>query len=193
MNPFDLRTDEWMLFTLYIDGANSFAAVDLDIDLIDSGTPSCPTPLSVTLLPRRSQEYDQVYLRDFIVYGSGMHPGALLHLHHSFEMPSRSLIDVHFPLSVSEMSLKNIAHSPETIATVQYNEINRNPAVYALETGGDIDMYRWRYAPGVTDLPTLCEPGYQRQSNQCVSKIFSLLREERVPSVLLIQLLPLDS
>ena len=111
-----------------------------------------------------------MYLRDFIVYGSGMHPGSLLALHHFFQIPSRSLIDVYFPLSVSEMSMKNIAHNPETIATVQYNEINRNIPLYSLHTGGDIDMYRWRYTPGVTDLPTLCESGYRRQSNQCVSK-----------------------
>ena len=132
MNPYTLPTDSWVLLTIYIEGANSFVAVDSTIDLLDSGTPSCPTPLSITFVTRRLQEYDQVYLRDFIVYGSGMHPGSLLALHHSFEMPSRSLIDVHFPLSISEMSMKNIAHNPETIATVQYNEINRYPAIYAL-------------------------------------------------------------
>ena len=53
-----------------------------------------------------------------MIYGSEMNPGALLRLHHTFERPSRSLIDVHFPLSVSEMSMKNIAHNPDTIVTV---------------------------------------------------------------------------
>ena len=159
INPFTFPTDKWALLTLYVEGVNSFSAIDFTIDLLDSGTPACPTPLSLTFLPRRIQEYDGVYMRDFIIYGSGMHPGSLLRLHHSHEMPSRSLIDVFFPLSVSEINLKNIAHNPETIATVQYNEINRNPPLNSLKTAG-IDMYRWRYEAGITDLPTLCESGY---------------------------------
>ena len=118
INPFTFPTDHWTLLTLYIEGLNSFSAIDSTLDLLDSGTPACPIPLSLTLLPRRAQEYDGVYMRDFIIYGSGMHPGSLLRLHHSHEMPSRSLIDVFFPLSVSEHSLKNIAHNPVTIATV---------------------------------------------------------------------------
>ena len=82
------------------------------------------------------------------------------------------------------MTMKNIANNPQTIATVQYNEINRNSPLFILITGGIIDMYRWRHQAGITDLPTLCEPGYRLLSNQCVSKHFSLLREERIPSVL---------
>ena len=105
-----------------------------------------------------------------------MHPNSLKRMHHFFELPSRSLIDVHFPLSIAELSLKNIAHNPETIDTIQYNEINRYPAIYALQTAGDIDMYRWRYEPGLTDIPTLCESGYRLVSNQCICKSLFILQ-----------------
>ena len=54
MNPYTLPTDSWVLFTLYIEGANSFVAVDSTLDLLDSGTPTCSIPLSFTLLPRRA-------------------------------------------------------------------------------------------------------------------------------------------
>ena len=59
------------------------------------------------------------------------------------------------------MSIKNIADNPEHIASLVYTEINRYPALLQLQQSGDIDMYRWRYEPGVTDIPNLCEEGYR--------------------------------
>ena len=135
------------------------------------GTSSCPSPtLTVNILPRRIDEYDGVYLRDFVVFSSSFLPGQLLQFHDLHEMPSRSFIDAYYPFSISEMSIKNIANNPETITTVQYNEINRHSAIYQIQFNGNIDMYRWRYEPEVTDIPTLCEEGYRLSSNQCVCK-----------------------
>ena len=69
----------------------------------------------------RTAEYDKVYLRDFIIFSSDFHPALLLRFHDLQELPSRSLIDVHYPLSVSEMSIKNIADNPKHISTLVYN------------------------------------------------------------------------
>ena len=84
LSPFVITDDSWTLFTLYVKGANSFYAVDSTIDEMDFGTINCNPPLSLTILPRRAQEYDRIYLRDLIIYKSGMHPGSLLLIHSTY-------------------------------------------------------------------------------------------------------------
>ena len=63
--------------------------------------------------------------------------------------------------------------------------MNRNTAIYALNTATQIDMYRWAYERGITDVPTLCEEGYSLYNYKCISKqIIMILRKCRISLVL---------
>ncbi len=81
-------------------------------------------------------------------------------MHHLHSLPSREFIDFYLPLSIAEHTMKNRASNPYSVIALSYNELNRNPPLRAMYNT-DIDMYRWRYEPGVTDLLTLCESAYR--------------------------------
>lgn len=67
----------WLLEAIHVDGTNSFIGGLLLYPGLLTGTPSCPTPLSITILPRVGTQYNGLYVRDLAVYGSGMHPALL--------------------------------------------------------------------------------------------------------------------
>ena len=79
---------------------------------MNSGALSCPTPLQITILETRTQVYDKVYVRDFMIYDSSVMAGQLMRMHKTHEILNREYTLIYFPLSISERVIKNIADNP---------------------------------------------------------------------------------